>query len=103
MAVLALALAAGLTAAARKAAGPIPSDDDSLTAAVIGQGQSLPAALPSPEPQYPLTQTCSAQPTHGTAVNFVATPAEATSKARKDKKLTFLLHISGNFEDSEFT
>jgi hypothetical protein len=103
MAVLALVLAAGLTAAARKAASPMPCGDDSITAAVVGQGQTLHAAVPNPEPQYPLTQTCSRQPTHGTAVRFVATPAEAASKARKDKKLTFLLHISGNFEDADFT
>ncbi len=49
------------------------------------------------------TQFCSAQTTHGTTVNFVATPEEASRQARKNNKLTFLLHISGNFEDSDFT
>jgi hypothetical protein len=39
----------------------------------------------------------------GTAVNFVDTPVEAFQQATKDKKLTFVLHVSGNFEDSKFT
>jgi hypothetical protein len=56
-----------------------------------------------PTTQERFVQICSPQTTHGTAVNFVATPAEAADKAQKEKKLTFLLHISGNFEDSEFT
>ena len=39
----------------------------------------------------------------GTAVNFVPTPAEAFNAARKEKRLTMILHVSGNFEDSGFT
>jgi hypothetical protein len=41
--------------------------------------------------------------THGTALEFAATPAEALKQAAKEHKLVFLLHISGNFEESGFT
>jgi hypothetical protein len=40
---------------------------------------------------------------HGTNVAFVGTPAEAARLAGKAGKLTFLLHISGHFEDPDFT
>jgi hypothetical protein len=39
----------------------------------------------------------------GTAVNFVDSPVEAFKQATKDNKLTFVIHVSGNFEDSKFT
>jgi hypothetical protein len=38
-----------------------------------------------------------------TAVNFVDSPVEAFKQATKDNKLTFVIHVSGNFEDSKFT
>jgi hypothetical protein len=40
---------------------------------------------------------------HGTSLDFVCTPAEAAKQAGEQGKLVFLLHISGNFEDSGFT
>jgi hypothetical protein len=49
-----------------------------------------PAALPEPG-------------THDTRVAFVCSPAEAARLAAADRKLTFLLHVSGDFDDSEFT
>ena len=39
----------------------------------------------------------------GTAVEFVDTPREAAQQAKKDGKLVFVLHVSGNFEDPRFT
>ena len=39
----------------------------------------------------------------GTAVNFVASPKLAGEEAKKDHKLLFVLHVSGNFEDPGFT
>ncbi len=39
----------------------------------------------------------------GTSVEFVSSPAEASRSARWDEKLVFILHVSGNFEDSKFT
>lgn len=40
---------------------------------------------------------------HGTSVAFHDTPSEAAARARKDQKLVFVLHVSGNFEDPRFT
>jgi hypothetical protein len=44
--------------------------------------------------------TCSG---HGTAIDFVDTPREAAAQAKKEGKLVFVLHVSGNFEDPRFT
>jgi hypothetical protein len=40
---------------------------------------------------------------HGTAVKFVTTPSEAAKLALKEEKLVFVLHVSGDFEDPDFT
>jgi len=40
---------------------------------------------------------------HGTNVDFFDTPSEAAAKAKKQQKLVFVLHVSGNFEDPRFT
>ena len=40
---------------------------------------------------------------HGTSVNFFDTPAQAAKEAKKDGRLVFVLHVSGNFEDPRFT
>lgn len=47
-----------------------------------------------------LTTTCQ---NYGTQVDFVSTPAEATQRALQERKLLFLLHLSGNLEDAKFT
>ena len=39
----------------------------------------------------------------GTAVEFVDSPKEAAALARKQEKLVFVLHVSGHFEDPQFT
>jgi hypothetical protein len=39
----------------------------------------------------------------GTTIEFLPTPADAAAQAAEQHKLVFLLHISGNFEDSGFT
>jgi hypothetical protein len=36
-------------------------------------------------------------------VDFLGSQAEAAREARRERKLLFVLHISGNFEDSKFT
>jgi hypothetical protein len=47
---------------------------------------------------------CAAGGTHyGTALDFVDDPTEAARQALRDRKLLFVLHIAGNFEDSKFT
>lgn len=40
---------------------------------------------------------------HGTTVEFVATPVEAAKLAAEQKKLVFVLHVSGYFEDPNLT
>lgn len=67
-------------------------------------------AVPSPtvrpvQPVKPIAPekgggTCSG---HGTQVEFFDTPSEAAKVARKEQKLVFVLHVSGNFEDPRFT
>jgi hypothetical protein len=41
--------------------------------------------------------------TFGTTVQFVRNPEEAARVAAAEHKLTFLLHVSGNFEENRFT
>jgi hypothetical protein len=41
--------------------------------------------------------------TYGTTVDFVDSPADAAQQALKERKLLFVMHISGNFEDARFT
>jgi hypothetical protein len=40
---------------------------------------------------------------HGTKIDFVDTPKEAATQAKKEQKLVFILHVSGHFEDPRFT
>jgi hypothetical protein len=40
---------------------------------------------------------------YGTTVHFERTPTLAAKKALKEEKLVFVLHVSGHFENSEFT
>jgi hypothetical protein len=51
-------------------------------------------AAPRPRPEGDCFQT---------AVEFVRNPQEACRLANADDKLTFILHLSGNFEDPGFT
>ena len=36
-------------------------------------------------------------------MNFVNTPSEAAKEAKKQEKLVFVLHVSGQFEDPGIT
>ena len=40
---------------------------------------------------------------YGTAVHFVKTPSVAAQQAKKEQKLVFVLHVSGLFENPDFT
>jgi hypothetical protein len=71
--------------------------------AVVGRNDLVEQSPPSQTVRNGLPQSCSGQTTHGTAVNFLPNPTDAANEARKSNKLTFLLHISGNFEDADFT
>ena len=63
-----------------------------LAAPAHGQGKGG-AAKPA--------ETCSGD--YGTSVHFVKTPSEAARQALKEEKLVFVLHVSGLFEDPDFT
>jgi len=65
----------------------------------------LAASGPSVRPIPPIAPkkseaTCGS---HGTSVEFFDTPSEAAKVAKKEQKLVFVLHVSGNFEDPRFT
>lgn len=40
---------------------------------------------------------------YGTSVKFYSTPSVAATKAKKAEKLVMVLHVSGNFENPDFT
>lgn len=76
----------------------------------IPQDEEAPPPLPAPEltcaPQPPVAAAQPATPageTYGTQVLFLNNPAAAREAAQHEKKLLFVMHISGNFEDSCFT
>lgn len=84
---------------------PRPTGDDMrLSAKTV-----TPAPLPRPERvrlidlPAPLSPAKPAYETYGTSVHFLSNPAEAAAQARREKKLLFVLHVSGNFEESCFT
>jgi hypothetical protein len=58
-----------------------------------------PVLLPELPPEKPAV--CAAN--LGTNIPFVKDPPEAFKQARKEKKLVFMIHLAGNFEDTQFT
>jgi hypothetical protein len=65
-------------------------------------GAALAGTKPAKAPPAvaPAEGTCGS---FGTSVHFVDTPVEAAKQAKKEEKLVFVLHVSGNFEDPRFT
>jgi len=69
------------------------------------------AALPEPPipansdagAKAPIPEPVTGGGDFGTALTFARNPAEAAKLAKRDKKLAFFLHVSGNFEESGFT
>jgi hypothetical protein len=59
---------------------------------------SSPIQAPAIGPIGKATDRC-----HGTAIAFEDNPGMAAKKAKKEEKLVFVLHVSGNFEDPRFT
>ncbi len=41
--------------------------------------------------------------TYGTTIEWAGSPSEAAARAKTEQKLVFILHVSGHFEDPEFT
>jgi hypothetical protein len=58
---------------------------------------------PAPEIEVDSNPQDATYDTYGTSVNFMRSPTAAVRKARKEDKLLFTLHVSGNFEDPQFT
>jgi hypothetical protein len=53
--------------------------------------------------ESPAVAVCRPTQKLGTTIDFLPTPADAVAQAAEQHKLVFLLHISGNFEESGFT
>ncbi|MCI0685062.1 MAG: hypothetical protein L0Y71_23435 [Gemmataceae bacterium] len=65
--------------------------------ALIALGLSIPAQADKKAPE---ANTCG---DYGTNVHFEKTPSDAARKALKEEKLVCVLHVSGDFEDPDFT
>ena len=63
----------------------------------------VPASVKAPAKPAEKTESCGCTKSHGTTVQFFDTPSEAATQAKKEQKLVFVLHISGHFENPEFT
>jgi len=102
---------AGLSAT--QAASTTPSDPAPKSAAPATPNIKTVADTPALPPaggddQATAGDTCSATatsglPTLGTTVHWVATLDEAGKLAEKERKLVFLIQVSGNFARQEFT
>jgi hypothetical protein len=55
---------------------------------------------PAADPHLEAEQKCD---TCGTSIKFMRSPQSAARRAGMEEKLVFLLHVSGNFEDTKFT
>ena len=65
-----------------------------------------PQPQPERQPQPPVVEAAPPQAageSYGTQVLFLNNQSAAADLARRDRKLLFVMHISGNFEDSCFT
>jgi hypothetical protein len=90
----------------REEAEEEPAPQRPVMAAVNIEPEPKPGPLPRPAVVRPALQP-KAKPVvdrhFGTRLEFAASPAEAYRKAKNEKKLVFLLHVSGQFEKPEFT
>jgi hypothetical protein len=50
----------------------------------------------------PKCEKCGTE-SYGTSIVWEGSPSEAAAKAKKEEKLVFVLHVSGYFEDPNFT
>ena len=54
-------------------------------------------------PKLSAAMECAADRTLGTAVTWERSVTKAGEKARREGKMVFVIHVSGDFENSEFT
>jgi hypothetical protein len=76
-----------------------------ITGLVLSQGTASqltasPAESKSKPAEVCTDDTCGK---YGTSVQFVESPSKAATQARKEEKLVLVLHVSGDFEDPDFT
>ena len=75
-------------------------------ASVLGLATAMADEKPksgAPIAASPLFAEATETSCHGTNVDFLDSPSEAATKAKKEEKLVFVLHVSGHFEDPRFT
>jgi hypothetical protein len=68
-----------------------------LASFFLATGASGPALAQN---KGPAAATCGE---YGTSIHFEKTPKDAARRALKEEKLVMVLHVSGLFEESEFT
>ncbi len=78
---------------------PVELPPPPLQPVIEAQVQPNPAACKADIP----AQAALSGGRYGTQVDFLDDPAAAAKQALKDKKLLFVLHIAGNFEEAGFT
>ena len=61
---------------------------------------SASAADDKPGSVLPIEPTCG---DHGTTIKFAKNPKEAATRALKEEKLVLAIHISGYFEEPDYT
>jgi len=70
------------------------------TVAALGLSLALLAGSARADKAAKEGETCG---DYGTTVHFFKSPSDAATQAKKDKKLVMVLHVSGNFENPDFT
>ena len=63
---------------------------------------ALGVSIPAQADKKPVAETATCGD-YGTSVHFEKTPSDAARKAQKEEKLVCVLHVSGDFEDPDFT
>jgi hypothetical protein len=100
---LALAFVTALTVAIKPPSRPTaPSKNTTALSGARQAGVEANQLTGAPE-RGPAKPSLEGGATHGTSIELVSAPAEAARQARDKKKLVFLLHVSGNFEDASLT
>jgi hypothetical protein len=69
----------------------------------LPEANDLPREIGQPAAEVCNPAKAADRETFGTAVPFARNPFEAARQATAERKLTFVLHVSGNFEEARFT
>ena len=81
-----------------------PAQPVSLVDPVAAAAAASPWELPGDSAAASDDGSCQAKPrTLGTSIEWASSVAEASQQAKREEKLVFLIHVSGNFALPEFT